>query len=296
MSKKRGGILPALPTPFTENESVCLPQLAAFTEAMMAAQVDGFYICGGTSEMPMLFAEERMELLECVCNTVRAKEGGEDLQLIAHVGSVNLREAKKLAQHAADMRVNAISSVLPYYVSLSYSEIEYYYRALADACGLPVIIYNVPAAQTSQLNRAEFIKLMACAEIGGIKFTSTDFYTLETLHSHYPDKVIFNGLDQALLSGLSAGADGGIGTTYNAMPGKFTALYRSFRSGDLNTAYRYQHEINEVIHQMQKIGCMKAVKCVLKLQGFDFGNLLLPNTQITADDMELTEREILPLL
>ena len=120
MSKKRGGILPALPTPFTENESVCLPQLAAFTEAMMAAQVDGFYICGGTSEMPMLFAEERMELLECVCNTVRAKEGGEDLQLIAHVGSVNLREAKKLAQHAADMRVDAISSVLPYYVSLSY--------------------------------------------------------------------------------------------------------------------------------------------------------------------------------
>ena len=296
MNNHNGGILPALATPFDAEERIYTPALAAHIHMLTKAGVDGFYVCGGTSEMPMLYAHERRALLECVCDTVRALPQRDSLQIIAHVGSVNLREARSLAAHAAGQHVDIVSSVLPYYVTLSCDEIERYYRELADASGLPVIIYHVPTAQTNQLSCAEFIRLLSLPEIGGVKFTSTDFYTLETLHVHYPDKQIFNGMDQNLLSGLVAGADGGIGTTYNAMPEKFVALYRAFRAGDIETAQRYQHEINTVIARMQTIGCMKAVKCVLRCQGIDFGNMLLPRTPISAEDMRYTEHEILPLL
>lgn len=77
-----------------------------------------------------------------------------------------------------------------------------------------------------------------------MKFTSSDFFLLERLRAGFPDKVFFNGSDEMLLSGLAAGADGGIGTTYNFMPEKFLRIYHLYRQGAMAEALEVQSEAN----------------------------------------------------
>lgn len=109
-----------------------------------------------------------------------------------------------------------------------------------------------------------------------MKFTSSDFFLLERLRAGFPDKVFFNGSDEMLLSGLAAGADGGIGTTYNFMPEKFLRIYHLYRQGAMAEALEVQSEANRVIRVLLKHGVLPASKELLRLGGLDYG--VLPRT------------------
>ena len=113
----------------------------------------------------------------------------------------------------------------------------------------------------------------------------------------HPDKVIFNGYDEICLSGLAAGADGAIGSTYNFMADKFLDIQAPFERGAIAVAQKIQREAVRIIDGLIRIGVMPGEKAVLDMMGFHMGRCRKPFRQVTAEEKEylrtlLTENDV----
>lgn len=284
------GIYTALLTPFTKDGRINEKELAKLVKHNLALGADGFYVCGSTAEALMLSAEERMEIMSVV------KENSKSAKLIAHVGSLNERDAHKLAACARDLSYDLISSVAPFYYKFSFSEIRNYYIRLAEASGMKMLVYHFPAFSGVSLGSDEMSTFLGDDRFAGIKFTSNDFFTLEQCKSKFPDKLVFNGYDEMMLSGLAMGADGGIGSTYNFMADKFVLIRKLFLEGKLEEARAVQKEANRIITVLCEIGVMQAEKEVMNQLGFDFGDCLPPFGKPTEEQKTLIAKEIIPFV
>lgn len=266
MDKKLKGIMPALMTAFdTATESISKENTAALVKKLKSAGVHGFYVGGSSGEMVLCSVKERMELLETVM------EASGDLTVIAHTGAMSTADAILLSRHAESSGADAISSVTPLYYKYSFREIKHYYSRLCEAVNIPVIIYNIPALTGTALDFGQLSELLSIDGVGGMKFTSSDFFLLNRLKQEFPDKIFYNGCDEMLLSGLSAGADGGIGTTYNFMPEMFLSIYELFNNGRMKEANAVQSMANKIIAEVVSKGTLSASKQMINFSGLDYG-------------------------
>ena len=284
------GIYTALLTPFTDDAKIKKKELIDLVLHNLSLGVDGFYVCGSTAEALMLSTEERMEIMRIV------KENAGDAKLIAHVGSLNERDENKLAKYAKEHSYDLISSVAPFYYKFSCSEIKNYYIRLAETSGMKMLVYHIPALSGVGMGMDEISSFLDDDRFAGIKYTSNDFFTMERCKALYPDKLIMNGYDEMLLSGLAMGADGGIGSTYNFMADKFVLIRKLFSEGKLEQARAVQNEANRIITVLCKIGVMQAEKEVMNQLGFDFGDCLPPFSKVSEEQKVLITKEIIPFI
>ncbi len=161
---------------------------------------------------------------------------------------------------------------------------------------LQMLVYNIPAFTGVAMGLEQLGKLLSSDRFLGVKHTSNDFFALEGIKTHFPDKVIFNGYDEMLLSGLAAGADGGIGSTYNIMGDKYVRLYNLFREGKWKEAQEIQHQVNEVIRLLCAVGVMAGEKALLDLLGMDFGPCREPFHSCTKEQIALLAEKALPIV
>ena len=288
--KDLSGIYTALLTPFTKDGKINEKELTRLVKHNVDLGVSGFYVCGSTAEALMLSTDERKYIMDIV------KDSAENVSLIAHVGSVSEREAHALAAYARELNYDLISSVAPFYYKFSFSEIKDYYTRLADSSGMKMLVYHIPAFSGVGMGEKELSSFLDDSRFAGIKFTSNDFFTLERCKALHPDKLIFNGYDEMLLSGLSMGADGGIGSTYNFMADKFVLIRKLFSEGKIAEAKAVQNEANRMIAVLCKIGVMQAEKEIMNQLGLDFGDALPPFAPISEEHKKLISKEIMPFI
>ena len=269
------GVFPALLTPFDGSGAVNYDALRRLVRFNLEKGVSGFYVCGSTSEAFLLTHEERKKVLETVCAEAAGKAA-----VIAHVGCIGQDQALDLARHAKETGADAISSVPPFYYSFSFEEIKRYYFALAEV--MPVFIYNFTAAGV-KLTTRQFMEFLSDPRFLGVKHTSSDFFMLERLKAFRPEAVIFNGFDEMFLSGLAAGADGGIGSTYNFMAEKYIAIEKAFHAGDLAAAQAEQKRANAVISVLLQGGIMAGCKALCRHLGIDLGDCRKPFSPLTPE-------------
>ena len=278
MAKKLGGVFTALLTPFTTDGSVDYKALEKLVRYNLDKGVSGFYVGGSTSEAFLLTADERKNILETVC-----EENNGQGAIIAHVGCIGESHALDLAKHAKSMNVDAVSSVPPFYYGFSYDEIRNYYFDIADV-GSPVIIYNFVAAGGAKLSTENFRDFLSDKRFIGVKHTSSDFFMLERLKAFREDAVVFNGFDEMFISGLAAGADGGIGSTYNFMAEKFINIEKLFRANKIEEARAEQRKANNIIEVLCKFGVMPSEKVLCKYLGIDLGHCRKPFRKLTTEE------------
>ncbi len=271
------GILPALMTAFNDS-GVDTAKVTALTKRLADAGVHGLYVGGSSGEMILMTQEERKTLLETVMESV-----GSRLTVIAHVGTTSTAATLELARHAEKAGAHALSSVTPLYYKYGFREVKHYYERLAAETSLPVIIYNIPVLTGSTLTTDQLAEILSIPNVGGMKFTSSDFFQLERIRSAFPDKVFYNGSDEMLLSGLSAGADGGIGSTYNFQPKTILSIYNAYRNGDVKGALAFQAKANEAIAAVLRYGVLPSSKMLLKLNGLDYGECREPFMPLDED-------------
>ena len=284
------GIYTALLTPFTKELKINESELRRLVSHNLSLGADGFYVCGSTAEALMLSVEERMKIMRIV------KESAGSANLIAHVGSLNERDAHKLASYAKELSYDLISSVAPFYYKFSFAEIKDYYTRLAESSGMKMLVYHFPAFSGVSMGTEEMVAFLGDDRFAGIKFTSNDFFALEQCKRRFPDKLIFNGYDEMLLSGLAMGADGGIGSTYNFMADKFVLIRNLFSKGMIEEARCMQNEANKIVSILCKIGVMQAEKEIMNQIGFDFGDCLPPFSKVSEEQKALIAKEIIPFI
>ncbi|MBR5410947.1 MAG: N-acetylneuraminate lyase [Clostridia bacterium] len=291
MYEKFKGIFPALLTPFHDDGSINFDALETLVERLISQGVKGFYVDGSTGEAFLLSTEERKALIKAVAAFTKGR-----VTLIAQIGSVCLGDAISLAQCARDAGYDAISSVPPFYYKFSFDEIKRYYYAIVEAVDLPMLIYNVPLYTGVSFSAEQISEFLRDDRFIGVKHTSSDFFALRQFRTAFPDKVMLNGYDEMLLAGLSLGANGAIGSTYNFMPEKFIRIYNCFNEGKLEEAARLQEEADKIIAALCRVGVMQSEKAILTKLGIPMGALRAPFIDITPEQKEKLFTEVLPLL
>ena len=272
------GLFSALLTPFNEDGSINFDSLEKLVEFNLQNGIDGFYVGGSTGEGLLLSPEERMQVFECVKKANKGRA-----TLIAHVGTICTLDAIKMAKKAEELEYDAISAVAPYYYGFTLDAVLGYYNEIVNSTSLPMIIYNFPNSGGFSLTKDIANKLFENEKFIGIKHTSGDMFTLNQFKTLDREIVVYNGFDETLLAGLSMGADGAIGSTYNFMGKKFKKIMNCFNSGEIETAKALQNEANEIICEMIKYGVFQSEKAILTEMGIDMGQCRPPFLPISDE-------------
>jgi N-acetylneuraminate lyase len=282
------GIMPAIITPYDDQGNIKTKTVEDIVNWHIDAGVTGFYVCGGTGEGPVLTKEMRMEMAEAVveANNSRGK-------VLVHVGAFNSKEAIELTRHATKIGADGISSLPPnFYYDYCDDEIYDYYKTLAQNTDLPVLMYATTTIKSKDINSL-LKKMMEIDNIVGLKDTRRNYHQMwQAKQINGGDINVVNGPDEMLICGLSMGADGGIGSTYNIMPEKFVALYDCFIKKDITGAQKMQTEINKIVDVLIKYSVINAVKCALTLKGFDSGNAAYPSRIYTKEQISALKSDL----
>ena len=273
MKEPYHGIYAALVTPYTKDGQVNYDELQKLVCHLIDQGLEGFYVNGSTAEAFLLSQAEREKILEAV---VEANAGRS--KVICHVGAISTDEAIRYTRHAEQTGADAVSAISPFYYKFSNREIIQYYNDIMSSTALPMFVYNFPNFSGFSLTADILDELAKNQNLAGVKFTSSDMFLLEQIKSNHPELAVWNGFDEMLASGLMAGADGGIGSTYNCMPKLAHKVYDAFRAGNLEEAQNKQRQMNQVIKVIGTYGVFASVKEILEMEGFHLNGVHRPFT------------------
>ena len=282
--EKYRGIFPAFYACYDEQGAVCPQRVRALTEYLIGKGVTGLYVGGSSGECIYQSVAERKLLLENVAAAAKGR-----IVLIAHVACNNTADSMELAAHAESLGVDAIAAI---YFHLPDHAIAQYWNDISSAAPhTDFIIYNIPQLAGVALNSKLLRTMLQNPRVIGVKNSSMPTQDIEMWRDE--GALVFNGPDEQLVSGLAAGAVGGIGGTYGVMPELYLAIYRHVKEGRLELAREIQDECCHVIYDMCSChGNMYAViKAILRqLGGPDVGGVRRPLADIVPEDMDTVRR------
>ena len=267
MEEQLKGLYAALLVLFDENGQVKeegLKQIAK--NAIEVEQLDGLYVNGSSGENFLISKEQKKQIFKVVKEAV-----GNDVKLIAQVGSLDLNEAIELGKYATDLGYDALSAVTPFYYPFSFEEIKQYYFDIIEATQNKMIIYAIPDLTGVNISINQFEELFNNEKIVGVKYTAPNFFLLERIRKAFPDKLILSGFDEMLVQAVISGVDGAIGSTYNVNGRRARQIYDLAREGKIEEAYKIQHDTNNIIETVLSMGIYPTLKEILKTRGIDGG-------------------------
>ena len=266
-------LISALLVPFDEQGALQEEGLKQVVEYNITVnKVDGLYVGGSTGENFMLDTATKKRIFKIVKETV-----GDRIDLIAQVGSLNIYEAKELADYVVnELGYKVISSVTPFYYKFDFEEIKNYYFEIVKDVDAEMIVYSIPALTGVNFSEEQFGELFANPKITGVKYTAGDFYLMERLRSRFPDKLMFSGFDEMLLPAAAVGIDGAIGSTFNVNAKRARGILDAMEAGDLVKARALQSETNDLIQKVLANGLYNTLKLMLTEKGVAMGNCHLP--------------------
>jgi N-acetylneuraminate lyase len=284
--KPGNGIYTALLTPFAGNR-INESALRALIDMNISKGVSGFYVCGSTGEAFLQTPEKRQEILEIVADHVNGRAS-----IIAHIGAIGTDLTVELGRHAIKVKgVDAVSSIPPFYYQFSEDEIVSYYLDIAEQLDFKFIPYNFPKLSGVTLTPRIISRMRENKNIIGIKFTSNNFYDMERVSSGDEELLVYNGFDEMFLAGLTMGANGAIGSTFNYIPEKYVGILNHYIKGELEKAKLLQREANDILEGMLKCNCfMAAQKYMVSLQGIPFGDPRKPFRVLRDDEKEFLKK------
>ena len=282
---KYQGIIPAFYACYDKDGQVSAPAVRALAKYLLDKGVKGLYVGGSSGECIYQSVAERKQTLESVMEVVRGK-----LTVIAHVACNNTADSRELAAHAESLGVDAIAAIPPIYFHLPPSAIAKYWNDISDAApNTDFIIYNIPQLAGVALTTPLLQEMLKNPRVVGVKNSSMPVQDIQMWRDE--GAVVFNGPDEQLLSGLAAGAAGGIGGTYAAMPELYMEIVKCFQSGQLEKGREVQNECCRIIYKMCSAqGNMYAViKEIIRLQGGpNVGGVRAPLLNLAEGDGAVT--------
>lgn len=269
------GTMPALITPQADDGSVNTSVLRDLIDYHIDKGVDGFYVCGSTGEGVYMSVADRKLVTETVADHVK-----ERVPFIVHTGTVAIRDAIDLANHAQAHGAQAISSILPPSYKTSESIILYFKALAGSVPDLPFLPYLLnPTINTVTLLRQVMEEV---PNLAGTKYTGSNMYEFgELIKLGGGEWMMFSGMDEQCVFSKMMGSTGSIGSTLNYMPTPYKQIRAYCDKGQFAEAHALQMDVNEVTKVMIDHSFMGALKAVMGKLGFDCGQPRLPNLPIS---------------
>lgn len=275
------GIIPATHTPFHADGSLNLDIVERQAAHLVANRIGFAFIGGTTGESHSLTLDERRRLAQRWFEVAR----GTALEIIVHVGSNCLADARELARHAESLGARGVSALAPSYFKPRSVDL------LVDCCveisgaapETPFYFYDIPSMTGLNLPMADFLARAAerIPTLCGLKFSNPDLLTYQLcLHACDGRFDVPYGSDEWILAALALGGTSAVGSTYNFAAPIYHRLWAAFERGDLTAARLEQFRSARLVQLLSGYGFMAAAKSLMKMLGVDVGPARLPHANL----------------
>jgi len=232
------GSLPALVTPFKAGE-IDETALRALVDWQIESGSSGLVPVGTTGESPTLSHDEHKRVVEIVVSQAKGR-----VPVIAGAGSNSTTEAIDLAIHAEKAGADALLVVTPYYNKPTQEGMYQHFKAVNDAVGLPIIIYNIPPRSVVDMSVDTMARLYELKNIAGVKDATANLARVsQQRHAMGPDFIQLSGEDMTALSYMAAGGHGCISVVANVAPQLCAELMAAVKKGDYAGALNVQDRL-----------------------------------------------------
>ncbi len=278
--KNLGRVLTAMVTPFKEDMEVDYDQACYLADLLTEKGSDGVVVAGTTGESPTLSKEEKLNLFRKVKERI-----GNKASVVAGTGSYNTKESIELSRKAAEVGVDAVMLVVPYYNKPSQEGMFQHFKAVASKIDKPVILYNVPSRTGSNLLPETVARLAEIENIIGIKEASGNLEQIVMIRRLTdPEFLIYSGDDALTLPILSAGGNGVISVASHLSGEELQLMVKYFMEGAPEKA----RMINEKLFPLYKTLFITSnpvpVKTALNILGIRVGGFRLPLVEASEEE------------
>jgi 4-hydroxy-tetrahydrodipicolinate synthase len=286
-----GRVLTAMVTAFTDDGSVDLDATARVAVHLVDNGHDGVVVSGTTGEAPTTTVEEDGRILRAVVEAV-----GDRVQVVAGVGTNHTAHSIELAEQAAKAGADGVLLVTPYYNKPTQEGIAAHFEAVADAGGLPVMLYDIPGrtgvaiAEDTYRRVAEHERIVAVKDAVGDLFRGVRIMEETGL-------AFYSGDDLMNLGWLTHGAAGLVSVVGHVVGNEYAAMVRAVETGDLGQALAIYRRVAPVVDAIMNRapGAMMA-KAAMQLAGvLDNRTMRLPLVPAADDLVETLRAEMLTL-
>lgn len=271
------GSLPALVTPFKGGkiDEAALRGLVAW---QIESGSSGLVPVGTTGESPTVSHDEHKRVVEIVIDEAKGR-----VPVIAGAGSNNTTEAIELAVHAEKAGADAVLVVTPYYNKPTQEGMYQHFKAVNDAVGIPIIIYNIPPRSVVDMSVETMARLYELKNIAGVKDATANLARVsQQRHALGPDFIQLSGEDMTALAYMAAGGHGCISVVANVAPRLCAELMQHCLEGDYAAALRFQDRLVPLHDAIFKEPGLAGAKHGLSLLGRIEEEVRLPLLPVTA--------------
>jgi 4-hydroxy-tetrahydrodipicolinate synthase len=275
-------------TPFDADGALDLKRAQELAEHLVELGNDGLVVNGTTGESPTTTDAEKADLVRAVVDAV-----GDRATVMTGAGTYDTAHSLHLVREAEKAGAHGVLIVTPYYSRPSQAGLYAHFTAVADASGLPVMLYDIPPRSMVPIEVDTLLRLAEHPRIVAVKDAKGDLLAgsevIANTHLAY-----YSGDDGLNLPWLSVGATGVVSVIGHVVAGRIRAMIEAYESGDTSTARTNHRGMLPVYRALSRVGGVAFVKAALRLRGFGVGDPRLPivpatNEQVRAIAADLAQ-------
>lgn len=286
------GIFAPIPTPFIDEE-IAYDKLGENLAKWGSTGLSGIVVLGSNGEQPNVDEEEKVELW-----AYARKHFPKDKLVIAGTGCESTRATIRVTKKAADVGADAALIISPHYFKANMTDaaLEQYYKDVADASPIPILLYNMPANTGLNMTPSLVKRLCHHPNIKGIKDSSPNIVQISEILRDVPqDFAVFAGSASFLMPSLVMGASGGTLALANVAPDLCVNIYDFVRAGQFDKARAIQKSILRLNNLVTAKYGVAGLKAALDMIGY-FGGLprrpILPLGEREKEEIKVALEEL----
>ena len=278
------GVFPYLISPIDAQGRIKTDVLGRLSDDLIKAGVHGLTPLGSTGEFAYLNREQRETVVRTTIDAAHKR-----VPVIAGVASTSTADAVEQARTYQTLGADGILAILEAYFPLKDAQIEAYFRAIADAVDIPVVLYTNPQFQRSDLTLDVIARLSEHPRIRYIKDASTNTGRLLSIMNRAPNMKVFSASAHIPAAVMLIGGVGWMAGPANIVPRQSVKLYDLCRAEKWPEAMKLQRELWRINEAFARFNLAACIKAGLQIQGYDVGDPVPPQAALNAEDRKAVE-------
>jgi len=278
------GVFPYVVSPVDAQGKILTDVLGCLCGDLIKAGVHGLTPLGSTGEFAYLTREQRTAVVQ---TTIEA--AAKRVPVIAGVAATSTADAVSQAKEYQKRGADGILAILEAYFPLKDAQIESYFRAIADAVDIPVVLYTNPNFQRSDLTLDVIARLSEHSRIRYIKDASTNSGRLLSIMNRAPSMKVFSASAHIPAAVMLIGGVGWMAGPACIVPRQSVQLYDLCRAGKWPEALKLQRELWRINEAFARFNLAACIKAGLQIQGYAVGDPIPPQAPLSAEDRKVVE-------
>jgi 4-hydroxy-tetrahydrodipicolinate synthase len=284
------GVFPYLVSPVDPSGRVMADVLGRLCDDLIKAGVHGLTPLGSTGEFAYLSNEQRAAVVRTTIDAARKR-----VPVVAGVAATATADAVAQARNYQRLGADGILAILESYFPLKDAQVEAYFRAIADAVDIPVVLYTNPQFQRSDLSLDVIARLATHPRIYAIKDASTNTGRLLSIMNRCPELRVFSASAHIPAAVMLIGGVGWMAGPACVIPRQSVRLYDLCRAGRWPEAMALQRRLWRINEAFARFNLAACIKAGLQIQGYPVGEPVPPQSALTAEERAIVEQTLAEL-